>query len=152
MEYASTTKYEAIYKDSYWGSHRTYHDAPPKTIIDTRNQFIEKYQIVKRIDPSYDVWKLNDNLDHQEFYEDVHGRIVHIYSQHHAHSAFKTIPSMYAPNQITGLKLIETRKSRKLLMKTIFDKLPDDIGTIIKEYIKKSKTLSFKKIKQNLRE
>jgi len=135
--YFEETKYPSIYKKSYWGYFK---GKPDQSIIQARNHFITKYKIVRYNDKNckYRLRTVNGNADllrHQEFYEDIYGRIIHIYSEYNkTHELFKQIKPMYALNQNTGVRIIETTKSKKLLMKEIFQKIPDDIVSIIKQY------------------
>tara|TARA_R110002167_G_scaffold341742_1_gene550244 strand:- start:59 stop:418 length:360 start_codon:yes stop_codon:yes gene_type:complete len=110
-------------------------------IVHARNWFVLHYKIVcKKKCPN----KLLDvrrelGLDHTESYEDVHGRIVYIYSMYDKRDicGFNTIPCMYALDQRTGILFLETNKSKKKMIEHIKSKVPDDIIPIIKSYLGK---------------
>ena len=139
MRYCDTTKYPKIYSDSYWGTCR---GIPHQDIIDSRNQFVEDYGITKYKTSFYKMYV--NGLDHQEFYEDNKGRIVHIFScnpngLNKDISSFKIIKPIYNRDQITGMRKFETQKSKKILMSSIFNYIPDEIVKHINSYIETKK-------------
>jgi hypothetical protein len=145
--YQDKTLYPHIYSHVYWGAFKADEHHPEPSIIEARNKFITTHQIIKKYKNSCDIESRyrngtsNINLDHQECYEDKLGRIVHIYSQHPAngiHKDFKLIRRMYSPSQITGLRIIETTKSKKQLFNRLLqklNKLPDEIVVSIQQYL-----------------
>ena len=157
--YADHTAYPRIYRSSYWGNF----EGKPKhdSLLKNRNKFVECFDIVaydNSISKYYKESRLKSSLrshyedqdywyDHQEFYLDRHGRIVHVYSQHRSNGfdpSFKLTWPMYDTCQFTAVKFVETLKSKNKLMKTIFARLPDPITALINEFAvaKKQKTKS----------
>lgn len=141
MRYSDKTKYPKIYKSSYWGNFKAEADRPEKEVIQNRNAFIEVHQIVayKRLTLSqYDKYKTE--ADHQETYEDKQGRIIQVFSEYprKEYTMFKPMRPIYATGQVSGYRKIEgTRKSKNILMKQVFKKVPDDIVKYIQTYLKR---------------
>jgi hypothetical protein len=145
---ASLTNYESIYKNVYWGTFIASRnkDITIPSIIHARNWFILKYKIVKNKDclQKYRELRRDLDLDHTEYYEDIHGRFIYIYSMHRSYpqvDGFTTIYSMYAQDQKTGIKIFETTKSKKKLYKKIMKQIPDDIVNIINSYLSKKEKI-----------
>jgi hypothetical protein len=139
MRYNETTKYPNIYKHSYGGNFDVVADKPVKEVIRNRNAFIDDHRIVayKRLTKSqYHKYKIE--ADHQENYEDELGRIVQVYSDHHSkkYPIYKPMKPIYALDQVSGFRKIETRKSKNILMKQVFQKIPDDVVKYIHKYLK----------------
>ena len=137
MRYYETTNYPNIYKNSYWGNFDVEADRPEKEVIQNRNAFIENHQIVvhKRLTMTqYD--KYRTEADHQETYEDKLGRIVQVYSEHNSkkYPIYKPMKPIYALDQVSGYRKIETRKSKNILMKKVFHNIPDDVVKYIKKF------------------
>jgi hypothetical protein len=85
-------------------------------------------------------------MDHQEFYEDNWGRMVQVYSEYpRTHYGifprFTPMKPIYALDQESGYRIVETLKSKHLLDKKVFHKLPDELVKYIKEYLIKGKPL-----------
>jgi hypothetical protein len=128
------TAHSTIYKHSYWGSFYHTKDTINKILIKNRNEFIHKYKIKSYSKP----FKTLYDLDHKEYYTDNFGRQIIIFSQHPSRdydNTFTLIKPLYNLDQITGIKIIETLKSKRLLKKTIYDKLPTDISLFIQTFI-----------------
>jgi len=140
MSYYELTKYPHIYKNSYWGSFKSKNDKPDKETVENRNVFIETHQIVayKRLTHSQS-HKYKTDADHQEWYEDKQGRIIQVYSEYprKEYPMFKPMRPIYAECQVSGYRKIETRKSKHILMKQVFKKIPDDIVKYIHTYLKR---------------
>lgn len=137
MRYYEMTKYPRIYKHSYWGSFDAKSDKPDEGTVENRNAFIENHHIVtyKRLTHSQS-YKNKTDADHQEAYEDKWGRIVQVYSQYETkpHPLYKTMKPIYALDQVSGYRKIETRKSKSILMKQVFRNIPDNDDVV--KYIK----------------
>ena len=114
------TNYNSIYKHTYWGNFSILRNEQITipSIIQARNDFILNYKIVKnrKCLQKYGQMRGDLHLDHTEFYEDDKGRFIYVYSMHHSYplsEGFTIINSMYAPDQITAIKIFETAKSLK---------------------------------------
>jgi hypothetical protein len=145
MQYYEKTAYPKIFKYSYWGAFKATDDRPNPDIIENRNAFVKDLQIVSR-------WKSGGRnkhrteMDHQEFYEDKLGRMVQVYSEYpRTHYGifpmFIPMKPIYALDQESGYRIIETRKSKNILEKKVFHKLPDELVKYIKGYLIKGKPL-----------
>lgn len=149
MRYYEQTKYPNIYKYTYWGNFSAKGDKPDKGTVENRNTFIEAHQIVayKRLSPTQSN-KYKTEADHQESYEDKLGRIVQVYSEHHSkkYPMYKPMKPIYALDQNSGFRKIETRKSKTLLMKQIFRNIPDDVAKYIKTYLKRGVILKLQSV------
>jgi hypothetical protein len=122
-------------------------ETPPDPLtIEARNKFVKDHRIVSAKKNGFSL-RIYD-LDHQEFWVDKEKRIVHIYSEpphRGVHPGFKRIPPLYHPRDMTCLRKIETTFSKKLLMKTLFSRIPDDAAALVNEYLlpKKRKRARF---------
>jgi hypothetical protein len=143
--YYQTTDYPKIYKGSYWGSHETCISSngikdPTQDIIQNRNDFIKQFQIIKYKQVTYRQWERmhhhHRRRDHQEHYEDVYGRIIYVCSQYEPYPLYKQMKPIYSPGQWSGYQIAETIKSKKILIDTIFSKLPPDISKYILTFMK----------------
>lgn len=158
MKNCEATDYPKIYKNVYWGNHTTSVKHPISSVVlKNRNDFIKEHGIVaqKNASGSFHYNKIATKnhytqlMDHKESYEDAIGRIVYVYSRHP--SSIKPIPlyrqikPIYATDQHTMMCKYETPKSTRLLMKTIYKSLPDDVVGIINTFIKKTPTKKPKK-------
>ena len=149
LSYYKLTDYPKIYAYTYWGSHRAdnYNLGLNLEIIKNRNDFIKRFQIIKykKITSSQfykDQCEKHGSLriDHQEYYEDIYGRTIYVGSQHIPYPLYKQMKPIYAIDQWSGYQIVETTKSKKLLMKQIFDKFPPEISKYIQGYLKYHKT------------
>ena len=145
--YYQSTDYPDIYKHSYWGSHTTTDKSPNTEIIKNRNEFIKRFQIAKYKRLTLPQWYKHEHehpanlfIDHKEYYEDIYGRMIYVCSQHNPYPLYKQMKPIYASNQWSGYQIVETTKSKKLLMKQIFDKFPPEISKYIQTYLPKSKS------------
>tara|TARA_R110002167_G_scaffold1184_2_gene5053 strand:+ start:73 stop:516 length:444 start_codon:yes stop_codon:yes gene_type:complete len=143
MYYYEHTDFPNIYQHVYWGRFANdikKYDITSK-IIHARNWFILHYKIISYKSCPDNLCGLRQELrlDHTETYEDELGRIVYIYSMNDLRDVigFTNIPSMYALDQQTGVRIIETRKSKRKMIQYIKSKVPDDIIPIIKSYLGK---------------
>jgi hypothetical protein len=130
------TAHSTIYKHTYWGNFNDTKDTINKILIKNRNEFIHKYKIKSYSKPCKICY--TGYLDHKEYYTDNFGRQIIIFSQHPSRdydNTFTLIKPLYELDQITGIKIIETLKSKRLLKKTIYDKLPTDISLFIQTFI-----------------
>jgi hypothetical protein len=136
MILAELTKHAKIYKKSYWGN---FVEHEYKSIISARNWFILKYKIVsyKKCPTQLINLRRELDLDHTETYEDIQGRIIYLYSMYKKRNIpnFTTIYSMYARGQRTAIQIFETTKSKKMMIKKIKERLPDELNNIIKNYL-----------------
>lgn len=138
--YGECTDYPRLYIHSYWGCQPLRYDEkehpPEKAIIDARNKFVVDHRIVSSKKNGY-CFRISD-LDHQEFWVDQEKRIVHIYSEppyRGIHPGFKEISPLYHPGGRTCLRKMETPYSKKLLMKTLFARIPDDAVALVNAYL-----------------
>lgn len=140
--YADLTAYPKFFNQCYWGQFQLRYNgkaasSPPNpAIVEARNKFVAEHRIVayKHNNSSFHV----SSLDHQEFYVDKEKRVVHIYSHYKScgvHPEFRLIQPLYAMSQVTCLRKIETTFSKKLLMKTLFSRIPDDAAALVNEYL-----------------
>jgi hypothetical protein len=155
MNYASYTKYPEVYIRSYWGR---FEGHPGNDVIEARNKFAEKYGLVVvskplSIDKIRGEFRRTEEgtLDHQEFYEDKLGRIVHVYSGNWSrpeswssdlHPLFKQIPPMYRDSLPTACRIVESIRSKNILIKMLkqkFSRLPDEIVSLIKIFLLEKK-------------
>ena len=136
--YADHTRYPEIYSCSYWGS---FVGKPHDDIIKSRNKFVEERHIVspKRLTSGQYRNNYLQGLDHQEFYEDSLGRIIHVYSQHQVSPLFTPMSPIYNKGQVSGYRAVETRKSKNRLLKRLFQPLPDDVVNIINSFMIQTK-------------
>jgi hypothetical protein len=139
--YAERTNYNHIYNKSYWGSHASIH-GPENAILHARNWFVLKYKIVcyKQCPVKQHTLRNELHLDHTETYEDIHGRLIFLYSMYDKRpiSDFTPIYSMYAEDQRTAIRIYETRKSVNKMKRYIASRLPDELNKIISEYVGKN--------------
>lgn len=139
--YAELTRYNNIYKEVYWGWSTSSIHGPSNAILHARNWFVLKYKIVKsKPCPMKQHTIRNElHLDHTETYEDIHGRLIFIYSMYDKRPIpdFTPIYSMYDSDQRTAIRIYETRKSKNKMLKQIASRLPDDLNKIIAEYLGK---------------
>jgi len=152
--YYETTDYPKIYKNAYWGSHQiqTLKNVhyPEQEIIQNRNDFIKRFEILKYKRPTHRQWEIqeklhhNTRIDHREYYEDRHGRTIYVCSQYDPFPFYKQMKPIYSPSQWSGYQIVETTKSKKLLIQTIFSKLPPDISKYILTFMKPIKYASNK--------
>ena len=145
---STCTAYPRLFEKCYWGQHplkppypvnplEQVEKLPESTIVHARNKFIEDHHIVRHYKNNYSCMRIH-GLDHQEFWVDREGRVVHIYSEckyRGVYPGFKQIRPMYDLGQITCLRKIETTASKKKLMKTLFSKMPDFAALLIQEYL-----------------
>jgi len=167
MSYSQLTEYPEIYKRSYWGGHTPSKYDDRTEIIQNRNAFARKFQLVPRKEISYTFQeKYRYYADHQEIYEDKWGRVIQLYSQHYLCGEakddrryrgqrienceyydarwkkktippfipFKPTPPMYAPDQVSGYRIIETPRSKNILLKMIFQNIPEDVVKYIRSF------------------
>ncbi len=138
LRFAQLTKYNKIYKNTYWGKHR---GIVSKSIIHARNWFVLKYKIVKykKCPEKYSYMRQDLDLDHTETYEDIQGRLIYLYSMWEdcGRVKFNQIHNMYAKDQYSAIRIFETTKSIKLMIKKIKNKLPDELNNIIITYLNK---------------
>ena len=158
MKNYEATDYPKIYKNVPWGGHTIYDTRPLcDEILKNRNDFIKEHGIVAQKDASGSFHynkiatknRYTQLMDHEESYEDAIGRIIYVYSKHP--NSIKPIPlyrqikPIYRTEQNTMMRKYETPKSTRLLMKTIYKSLPDDVVGIINSFIKKTPTKKSKK-------
>ena len=144
--YSDRTKYPKLFKQCYWGMFTAADPVrperaqePDKAIVAARNRFVEEYKIVAYPKMNLDSVRLDQlKLDHQEFWEDDQGRIVHLFSHHPTLGVppeFRVIYSLYSQSQVTGLRIVETLRSKRKLLKAVFKKVPDEVALIINLFI-----------------
>jgi hypothetical protein len=147
MLYYEKTAYPKIFKYSYWGSFNAIKDKPDKGTVENRNAFVKDLQIVSHWKSGGVIQKHRTEMDHQEFYEDKWGRMVQVYSEYPRTHYMRFIPQftpmkpIYALDQESGYRIVETRKSKNILEKKVFHKLPDELVKYIKGYLIKGKPL-----------
>jgi hypothetical protein len=141
MKYYELTEYPHIFKYCYWGNFSaTFGIKPDKGTVENRNAFIKEHQIVShRRFTSTEYRKNKTEADHQEIYEDKLGRIIQVYSEHYSkkYPMYKPMKPIYALDQQSGYRKIETRKSKNILMKQVFHNIPDEVVKYINTFIKK---------------
>ena len=118
------TKYQKIFKDTYWGTFETYVGYPLPEIVSNRNAFIQTHNIVAQKKPHAAFYRImregnyTQLMDHCESYEDDKGRLVHVYSKHPNGLVpvpfYERIPPIYALDQHTMIRKYETAKSKRL--------------------------------------
>jgi hypothetical protein len=149
--YYQLTDYPHIYGNTYWGSStikkRYTLDTPNLEIIKNRNDFIKRFKITKYKKLTLLQWEKDQRerpssliIDHKEYYENINGCMILVCSQYNPYPLFKQMKPIYALDQWSGYQIVETTKSKKLLMKQIFDKFPPEISKYIQEYLKYHKT------------
>lgn len=149
MRLSELTKFNSIYKKTYWGNfdkHINNEEIANKQIIAARDWFILKHKIVKCVacPRKYSDFRHKLNLDHTEYYEDNLGRFIYLYSITSIlvqPKDFTIIHSMYSEDQTTGIKIFETAKSKKQLYKKIKERIPDDVVKIVNSYLLKKELL-----------
>lgn len=142
------TEYPHIYGCSYWGSHRiTNRYKLDLEIIKNRNDFIKRFKITKYKKLTSLQWYKKEReqpsgleFDHQEYYENINGCMIYVCSQFNTYPLYKQMKPIYDIDQWSGYQIVETTKSKKLLMKQIFDKFPPEISKYIQGYLKYHKT------------
>jgi hypothetical protein len=136
LRFSQITKYNNIYKNTYWGKHS---GIVSKSIIHARNWFVLKYKIVsyKKCPEKYSYMRQDLDLDHTETYEDIQGRLIYLYSmwEDYGRVKFNQIYSMYERNQYSAIQIFETTKSIKLMIKKIKERLPDELNKIIRNFL-----------------
>ena len=143
-EFYTYTEFPEIYKKCYWG-HCSREDGPGQSVVDARNAFIRRHRIKGWYSLSTAKYRKKDWVyDHQEFYEDNLGRIIHIYSQDlvcGVDPTFERIAPMYwpSPSYFTAMKTMETRRSTTRLMKTIYNRFLEEISDLIQAFVGQSK-------------
>jgi hypothetical protein len=160
------TEYPEIYRQSYWGGYTPRKYDSNAQIIQNRNAFARKFQLVPRGNISHTIQeKHRYNADHQEMYEDKLGRFIQVYSQHSCREViddrmyrgqrivnceyldsrwkrktippfvpFKPTPSLYSLDQQSGYRIIETPKSKKILLQMVFQNIPEDVVKYIRTF------------------
>jgi hypothetical protein len=145
-----TTEYPNIYKNAYWGSFSVSDNLNPE-IIKNRNEFIKRFKITKYKKITEHQWRKQNwewdgstiisynriDIDHQEYYEDIYGRMIYVCSQYNPYPLYKQMKPIYTLDNWSGYKIAETTKSKKILMKQIFDKFPPEISKYIQTYLTK---------------
>lgn len=145
--YYQTTDYPKIYKNAYWGTHKVCtrnNDSqyPEADIIQNRNDFIKQFKIVKYKRPTQRQWEIQESkhcrsrIDHREYYEDIHKRIIYVCSQYDPFPMYNQMKPIYSAGQWSGYQIVETTQSKKLLIQTIFSKLPPDVSKYILTFMK----------------
>ena len=134
--YSTITKYHSIYGKTYWGGHKGFAKQP---IIHARNWFVLKYKIVSWKEHPVKVSYLRNklHLDHTECYEDIHGRLIYLYSMYDKRNVpdFTPIYCMYNLDQRTAICIFETTKSKNKMMTKIASHLPFELNRIIITYL-----------------
>ena len=114
MAYYQLTKYPDIYCSSYWGGHTPNKFDPKTEIIQNRNSFARKFQLVPRGNISSSVQeKHRYNADHQEMYEDKWGRLIQVCSQHSSREAVDD--RMYRGQRIVNCEYMDYRWKTKTI-------------------------------------
>ena len=115
--YYNLTNYPNLFKHCYWGNHVPIDNHPSPEIVAARNRFVEEYKIVAWHNHTVRVRMPQNGMqfNHQEFWEDDQGRIVHIFSHNYKEmpSNFVKISSLYTGGTVTGLRIVETLKSKR---------------------------------------
>ena len=146
MKYYKRTAYPEIYKDSNWGNRNDIYIECDKSIYDNRNEFIKNHGIVKYESLTRSEWtkQISYLADHNETYRDKWGRKVMVYSCYSKipNPYYTTIKPMFGLDQISGYRKIETRMSKTILMKQVFDKIPEEVVKYIKTFIQRSSKYS----------
>ena len=146
--YYQTTDYPNIYKNAYWGTHQICRLTngqilrPEADIIQNRNDFIKRFEIVKYKRPTPRQWDIQEEkngrtrIDHREYYEDIHKRTIYVCSQYDPFPMYRQMKPIYSPSQWSGYQIVETTQSKKLLIQKIFSKLPTDVSAYILTFMK----------------
>lgn len=144
MRYYKKTAYPEIYKSSNWGNRNDIYIECDKSIYDNRNAFIKNHGIVKYRRMTYKESRSNPTVDHDESYEDIWGRLIQVYSCYSKIPNPHYIPMkpMFGLDQISGYRKVETRKSKTILMKQVFDKIPEEVVKYIQTFIRRSSKYS----------